>query len=397
MLRKSFRGSAFRSLRHCVAGARCLPRPARWLDRRPGQVPARTGLARGISRRLRLRDAMCGPQLVPMGAVLARPSTAAGRRHLRASASTSGGARFRSGSGSAGDAQRRRPSPVPRRDRTATVPDRPPDEFMAALEPLVAQKNSTGMAAGSVDRAIDVAFSQASGEDQARHPIRLRGVSHPNTSCWSATRTGFRSASSSSRISAGTIRSRPTEPSPTCTVDGVFVRAISITQTCIIVGAPTSRSRPVPSTIGMPTAPAITTRPIGAYRRPSGTSWNNPKSRSGRRLPRRRGGARTVHSVFDVTTYVNKIIRYETQQPQNMCPPSWPTLPGAPGGSTPWPRSGAFERACGLPPDQQARPACIRALGRRFRARRRHHKWTSRRLGRLPGHGSIHGMGPASI
>ncbi len=194
-----------------------------------------------------------------------------------------------------------------------------PDEFIAALEPLVAHKNSTGMPTLAVSIArLTSYFPGADDPEKIKRGIQyahehldtqyvmLVGDAH-----WFPVRFVFFKKFS---------RSYPNHPGePNLPVDGVYAPSdfyyANLYHHRIVRGA------------------SVNVQPgpfddwdadrDGHYNEADwGTSprsnWNEPNPDKVDGYPDVAVARASAHTVADVTTYVNKIIRYETERPQNL-------------------------------------------------------------------------------
>jgi hypothetical protein len=195
-----------------------------------------------------------------------------------------------------------------------------PDEFMAALEPLVAHKNSTGMPTIAVSIAqLTSRFPGTDDPEKIKRGIQF-AVEHLGTryvmlvgdAHWFPVRfTFFKNFS----------RSYPHHPGErNLPVDGVYAPNDSYYANLYqhrIVRSPDIRALPGPFN-------DWDAERNGHYNEvdwginASRTDWNNPNPDHVDGYPDVAVGRATAHSAADVTTYVTKIIRYETQQPKNL-------------------------------------------------------------------------------
>ncbi len=202
-----------------------------------------------------------------------------------------------------------------------------PDEFMAALEPLVAHKNSTGMPTLAVSIGqLTSRFPGADDPEKIKRGIQyayehlgtqyvmLVGDSH-----WFPVRFIF--FKNFSRNYPG-HPNKPNQPAePNLPVDGVFAPSdlyyANLYHHQVVRGADIKVS-PGPFDDWNADGTGHYNEADWGVSTAKRTDWNNPNPDKVDGYPDVAVARATVHSVADVTTYVNKIIRYETQRPQNM-------------------------------------------------------------------------------
>jgi hypothetical protein len=194
-----------------------------------------------------------------------------------------------------------------------------PDEFMAALQPLVDHKNSTGMPTVAVSIAqltsrfpgVDDPEKIKRGIQYAHEHLGTQYVMLVGDAHWFPVRfTFFKNFS----------RGYPNHPDgPTIPVDGVYFPNDFYYANLYhhrIVRSPDLKVSPGPFDDW--DADRDGHYNVADWGRSNRSDWNNPNPDRVDGYPDVVVGRATAHSATDVTTYVNKIIRYETQRPQQL-------------------------------------------------------------------------------
>jgi len=213
-----------------------------------------------------------------------------------------------------------------------------PNEFMDALEPLVAHKNSTGMPTIAVSIAqLTSHFSGADDPERVKRGIQY-AVEHLGTQYvmlvgdahWFPVRYTF--FKNFSRAYPHHPDSRSLLP-----VDGVY--APSDLYYANLYHHRIVRSHGIQVLPG-PFDDWDADR-TGHYNEADWSNkpradWNNPNPDHVDGYPDVAVGRATAHSVADVITYVNKIVRYETQRPKGDLPFTFVVDGRAPGATSAW-------------------------------------------------------------
>jgi peptidase C25-like protein len=196
-----------------------------------------------------------------------------------------------------------------------------PDEFMAALAPLVAHKNATGMPAVALSIAQLTAYfpgldhpekiKRAIAHAQARYATRyvmLVGDAH-----WFPVRFMF---------FKGFSRAYPGHPDEgTLPVDGVYAPSDLYYANLYhhrVVRSPRVEALAGPFDDWDADRNGLYNETDWSLSRRARNDWNAPNPDRVDGYPDVAVGRVTAHSAADVTTYVNKVIRYETQRPQKL-------------------------------------------------------------------------------
>jgi Peptidase family C25 len=195
-----------------------------------------------------------------------------------------------------------------------------PDEFMAALEPLVAHKNSTGMPTLAVSIAqLTSRFPGADDPEKIKRGIQY-AYEHLGTQYvmlvgdphWFPVRFIFFKNFS---------RSYPNHPNErNLPVDGVYAPSDLYYANLYhhrVVHSPDLKVLPGPFDDWDADRTGHYNEADWGISTSARSDWNNPNPDRVDGYPDVAVARATAHSTADVTTYVNKIIRYETQRPQN--------------------------------------------------------------------------------
>jgi hypothetical protein len=195
-----------------------------------------------------------------------------------------------------------------------------PDEFMAALEPLVAHKNSTGMPTVAVSIAqltsrfpgVDDPEKIKRGIQYAHEHLGAQYVMLVGDAHWFPVRFVF-----FKHFSKG----YPNQPDgPWLPIDGLYAPSDLYYANLYhhqIIRSPTIKVLPGPFDDWDADHDGHYNEVDWGKSTSARTDWNNPNPDRVDGYPDVAVARASAHSAADVTAYVNKIIRYETQRPQN--------------------------------------------------------------------------------